>query len=426
MGLENIFSQENIQKYSDACIDLALSMADVKNNSFNFDTLVIPSRGAFPFFLGMTYALDKMQGMGEEISSFYKKLSIQPMLKPLMPKNCRLSTEHVDGGVNVLLIPFTADLSIKDRNDSTEVDDKRTTLYTGKTREYWARVTAAFFKDTSERMVDPYFRVFNEIVLQELEDRKEVSSSYENFPAINNFAMIDTVISGRASNEILRSFDIMAKERYDAASPDPDAIRPYAFLIVDDDGKKLKTPFKRFLQDRTKADFTKMLPIPNIVSEDTGSSLLGVSAVVYPSLMEISENFIYNGREFFVGAGSWHIQDSGDNLFHFNQFMDLIYSGVDSSLASEGSPVKEAFVRKRENYLKFAENIGLLGIEDTSLGCSNYLQSLNSNLGDSYLTGSNVLHVNFKEKLTRKIGRNICSFPGVSCRKDDLTTRFSK
>jgi len=262
--------------------------------------------------------------------------------------------------------------------------------------------------------MNPYFRTFTESVLQKVEHRRGVALNYLRFPKIQNFAMIDTVISGRAANEILRAFDAIAGERCYASNPNPDAVKPYAFLIVDEDGKKLWPQFKRYLDERPKS-LTERLPIPKIVSEDTGSSLLGVSAVVYPSLMEQSESFRYKGIEFFVGAGSWHIKDYGNNLFHFKQFMNMIYSGIDALSSAQDSPEKARFAKTRQDYLDLAENIGLLDLEDNDIACNQCLRTLSSNLDQTYLTNSNVFHVKFKPELTRKLGYEICNFPGVTC-----------
>jgi len=413
MTLEDIFSEENLLAYSEACVTLAQDLAKVRTTKFSLDTLVIPSRGAVPFFLGMTHALEKLVPFGDDIKSTYESIAIQPMLEPLMPSDTQISTNTDKKPLRVLMIPFTADLNIP-KFDPEEQNEE----YTEKTRQYWARVTHAFFSSPSLRKANPYFRTFTDIILRDLENRGRTAEIYERFPKINRFAMIDTVISGRASNDILGAFDDIAQEEYRAGGSAASDVPPFAFLIVDDKGQKLAKHrgFQSYLHRKKDHGLAELYPIPNIVSEDNNSALLGVSATVYPSLMKISKSMEYNGREFFVGAGSWHVNEKSEQFKHFTQFMGLVYSGIDVissqyGLESEGSEeILEEFRDKRTKYIADAEKHDVINMDEISAASDLNLYNLNREAVPIYETASHVIHVPINPNQTRNLCAKICNY----------------
>ena len=414
--IDDIFSEENMLKYADACIDLAVDVPQFRSNSQEpFDTLVIPSRGAVPFFLGMVYALGQLRDIGPEYHDFIENVGVQEMLAPLIPESSPIS-RTVDGKkVRVLLSPFTADLNIE-KYDKRELS----TEYTKKTREYWARVTASFFKPLEERTKDPYFRSFTEVILKEIERRGYVAENYARFPQITNFAMIDTIISGRAATEILQAFDAIARET------ENDSFNPHSFLVIDESGRKLRPVFSRYLNiKRARGQIREMYEVPRIVSEDEGASLLGVSAVVYPSVMKESKLLSIGGKEFFVGAGSWRLGSDlgeGENMYklNFDKFMGLVYAAIDTQFASQyglGEPKfnLDRFRHIRKEVAKYLADKKVLTINDPNT------EVLNLNprytVVEPYETGSHVVHIPFDASSTEQLLSRICSSPGVFCHR---------
>jgi hypothetical protein len=428
MSLEIIFSQANMQAYSGACYKMATKMADIRKKDFPFDTLVIPSRGAFPFFLGMTHAFRKLQNVDDNIKAIYQSMAIQPMLEPLMPADSGISSDIHKKDLRVLLIPFTADLNIP-KFDSEESNEE----YTEKTRDYWARVTHSFFKEPSMRVHNPYFKTFTDIILRNIEGRSRAAEIYEEFPKIKKFAMIDTVISGRASNDILGAFDHIQAEQKDAGARGYEDIPPFAFLIVDDDGKKLQKHqgFNAYLQERKNGKTepvmipprAQLYPIPRIVSEDENSSLLGVSASIYPSLMKASKSMEYNGREFFVGAGSWHVNPESQQFAHFLRFMDLVYSGIDVSASefdfdeAHTKRLQGEFEEKRQDFVKATESSGVMQLREYDIASDKRLTTLNKGAVPIYETRSHVLHVPFNQRLDKSLCAQICNYDYVHCKQ---------
>jgi hypothetical protein len=421
MSLDNIFSNNNMLSYSEACVNMALDMADTRKQRFDFDTLVIPSRGAFPFFLGMVHAFKRLQNADDNIKTIYEAMAIQPMLEPLMPRDTSVSSDVHKKSLRVLLIPFTADLNIP-RFDAEESNEE----YTEKTREYWARVTHSFFKEPQFRAKNPYFKTFVDIILRDVEGREKTAEIYETFPKIKKFAMIDTVISGRASNDILGAFDDLAIEDCQDGGSSSSDVPPFAFLIVDENGNKLEKHkgFNAYLQGRKDRRMANLYPIPKIVSEDKNSALLGVSATIYPSLMRASKCVEYHNREFFIGAGSWHVNPESVQFKHFLKFMDLVYSGIDVHASQySGDEVakdclNEKFEAKRLEFINATEDSGAIELSEYDIAADHRLDVLGKGAVPPYETRSHVIHVPFNQRFDKNLITKVCNYDSVTCKKN--------
>lgn len=409
-SIDKIFSEDNMLAYAGACLDLAVAIPD-KSKSEGFDTLVIPSRGALPMFLGMAYSLQDMGMISQDHKDFTDNLGIQPVLEPLMPEQPKISTDTAGKQVKVLLAPFTADLNIE-RFDKSQDN----TTYTTKTRTYWANVMASLFKDRSARAKDPYFGSFTDVILRDIEGRGNIAEMYENFPQVNKFSMIDTVISGRASNDILKSFDAIAHK-----NENPN-YKPTAFLIVDENGKKLNPNFGAYLKRKRATGDVEMIYVPRIVSEDEGASLLGISAFVYPSVMRSSQDLTLDGEEFFVGAGSWRLAtelNSGSVYeANFKKFMNLVYRAVDAKYAKDyvghSDDELEKFRVERENFVKHAEDTKILRIHEDGAGLIKYCPRKLYTVTNPYETGSHVAHMPFDDASTDRAVMKLRSLEGVN------------
>ncbi len=422
MSLDEVFSEQNMFAYSQACVNLAIDLAETRYKKGYFNTLVIPSRGSLPFFLGTLYAMDKLRGISSEAARFSENVAVQPILTPLLPETIYPNTNLHDAETRVLLIPFTADLNVK-KFDPTLNNDE----FVKKTRQYWAGVTASLFKDSRGRSYDPFFRSFTDIILRRIEDRGRIAEMYEAFPRIDSFSIIDTVISGRACNEILKAFSSLAMYSYIEKSGLSESLVPHAFLIIDENGRKLdnNVKYSQYLRERQTISnlYTFLYPIPKIVSEDTNSSLLGVSAKVYPSIMRESQRRVLDRRDmpFFLGAGSWFIDPEGPNRKHFGVFMGLVYAGIDAALADffyRGEALdianRERFRQRRLSFIKYAKDQQINRCLDFNLHKDN--GKTNSGEIRPYQTHSSVLHVPLDENQTREIINEVCSLPGLHCK----------
>ena len=412
MSLERIFSERNVLDYSTACLELGVKMPEVRD-SFDFDTLVVPSRGAVPFFLGACYSLNKLKKFGGEHEEFYEGLGVQKILSSLLPESLKVSSNINASKTKVIIVPFTADLNIG-KFDPKENNDE----YVKKTRNYWANVTASFFKENGERERDPYFRSFADFILKDLEKREDVALEYKNFPKIRRFSMIDTVISGRASNDILQAFDGLAQKLGN------DNLMPYGFLIVDEDGGKLRPYYNQYLMRKRLQGQLDIRKIPRIFSEDEGASLLGVASVVYPSVMRGSKMLRKGGEEFFVGAGSWHpgYKISEKHSDSFGKFMRMIYNGVDYVFAreyevdeSKAERIRERFLDSKAEFLDHrARNIKAFCLGE-SVGLDIFpIRTERYSPKGVYETKSHVVHTPFDELSEKKAIQRLREITGAS------------
>jgi len=176
--------------------------------------------------------------------------------------------------------------------------------------------------------------------------------------------IIDTVISGRASWTIL---DELEKSGRFISSGQ---INPV--LVVDEDGKKLKKPFRRFV-DQRPADSIK---VSRILTEDRGAAFEGVAAFVYPGLI------VKFGEEHGIYPlfGSWHDVPSFCReryLGILNKFFDVInsiISGESEEIVSEkrnifcGELVKSGVLKEEESlsWEKFGIKFPIDSIRETS------------------------------------------------------------
>ena len=267
-----------------------------------------------------------------------------------------------------------------------------------------------------KRINNPYFSSFTNVILRKVEKRPKLAEYYERFPEIKRFAIIDTVISGRASTDILSSFDNISKEEN---NPD---IQPASFLIIDENGAKLKRLFSQYLNRKKIAGKVSMIKTARIVSEDEGSSLLGVLATIYPSIMWASKNLETSGDEFFVGAGSWRLSPhtSLERIYrhNFDSFMQLVYRAIDtrfSFLYSQDKGFSESYNVFSETCKDFVQ----LGIQNNILDKGKLdedaikLRYRDIQITGPYQTSSGVLHVPFTKEFTQQVFNELRSLQGV-------------
>ncbi len=424
MTLENLeaaFSESKMLSYAGACNQMAMELPEIKSRE-KFDTLIIPSRGAVPFFLGGVHALRHLGGISSEHKSFYDGLEIYQTLESLLPPSYARFGDEPKDKTNVLLVPFTADLNVE-RYDSTQSNDE----YTEKTRQYWARFTAALFKEGNARLNDSHFRSFVDIVLREIERRETLAKFYEAFPRINCFAMIDTVISGRASNDILKAFDGLARETGNKN-------QPYAFLVVDENGRRLRPSFEAYLRQKERLGKVKICNVESIVSEDKGAALLGVCAAMYPSIMKASKSFEWKAGDFFMGAGSWHLSGSLSSVRQYSQtferFMEVVYRGIDYLYARdfEGNSAnaeayRKEFESRRTSLINFLYEEGILAHSDADVS----VLHLNPNYVPKapYETRAHVVHIPFSSVCSDNLVSNWASRTRLIWHKKTLLIKVS-
>jgi len=389
MSLKTELSDENVYSYADSCINLAVDMPAKK-----VDTIIIPSRGAVPVFLGMIEALNLFAKDDANSKKFLDNLRIGKLVKKYLPHTIGLSIDNylLDWGhehVDVLFLPFTADLNMEEYSKSANSD-----YYANNMRRFWPKVISALSKGQKERVKDPYLNFVN-FINTELEERPELGNELfaSKWIEKKNFAIIDTVISGRAYSTILEGFK------------DLKVGTPSSFLIVDENGRKLKEKYSVKLGLRKANECQVAIEVPEnkisayyinrIFSEDRGSALEGLVGVVYPSLMvhaekdpEIKKNF---GT---LACGSWYsIPEGFPHKEAFDYFNAMLKAAI--MIKCGDKDYLKSMEENREKFVDVVSTNHLLepGSKE-SINCLEYKKYSPTKV---YETGSHVLHVCFSD-----------------------------
>lgn len=403
------FTDDNLISYAKACREIAWDMP-----RYDFDTLLIPSRGAVPIFIGITYAL---KYLGKE-NKVHKDL-LDRMTAPLTIRKGIIPLARdrpiTENDINILPYPLTADISI-DRYEKRASND----FYSEEIRKSNVKVIKNFFKEPHERIKDPHFKFFSD-VLNKIENRGDLASDYaDNYPKIKNLAMIDTVISGRAVATILNALG-------------EEGIYPQTFLVVDNSGEKVRKDFQdqlgykkddktdehflyqkrlgRTVKTEINIDRRKIKPydVNRIMTEDTGCALQGVSATLYPSLIVEGSRKLFPQLKSGVAAGSWYAIPKERNhkkiLYHFLQTLKAAvnFECADHFRESFESVIERERVleNKRKTLVELLDKIELPEINEDNL-CTYYPHYNISNIekGGVYESGAQVLHIAFTKNFT--------------------------
>lgn len=399
MALEDEFSKENIESYAEACINLAMDMPNHK-----FDTLLIPSRGAVPVFLGTLYALKYLGECDEPCKAFADRLTAPYIIrKAVIPGKERQDAKGEK--IGVIPFPFTADLNLS-RYKPTASND----TFKAFTRQYHSKVLRSFLKEPEERVEDPYFKIFTKL-LSDIENRGDLAKSYALYPKIKNLAMIDTAISGQAIYTILEALG-------------EEGISPEAFVILDENGEKLKSPYKerigynifdkdsKFVYERRGSKNVKIplnidrrkinfYPMKRIVTEDQGCALQGVAAAVYPSI--IVEGLSRLAEKVFpLGAGTWYpLTSEKKHRQIFYKFINTLKLGIKKNFCNsqEKQPLEDMFELKRKGLINLLQETNLEDIDKDNL--KHYYPNYNlDTIQDVYESGAKVMHICFNKDFT--------------------------
>jgi len=374
----NEFTLENFKSYAHVCSEIALDMPDK-----DFDTLLLPSRGAMPVFMGALYALDKIEDPKAE--DFLNRLHAPKLIQDYA-KIKGITTGKKENEINVLLCPFTADLNMEQYREDVE-----SSKFVDEMRDYWAEVISGFTKGKKERKKNQQLQFYLNL-LENVENRKELAEEYGNYPRVEKIAMIDTVISGRASSTILKSF----KKR---------EIEPYSFLVVDKNGERLKYPYSNDLLQAQNIGMAKKYNMNRLLTEDEGAHLEGIVAAVYPSLMFKGSNSISETEEFYpvgfkpFGAGSWHLPKEGSDCKRtYELFLNTLKKSVEDCWESSSKTRSEMQESIDSLCIKLKEHA-----KNPEHETSESLNYVKQHANKIYVTGSGVVHICFSDNYNHAI-----------------------
>lgn len=367
--LEGEFSPENIRAYGRMCADVAIDLIERTEEKPN-STILLPSRGAVPIFLGAVLAMREEETVRGFSPDFLGRVVFPPFdcCKQL---NGGVKPDKDKPPIQVLLFPFTADVNFHDEVLTTEI--------VGDMRRFCVRAVNAFYDEPDQR-TSPEFTSFLRF-LEVVEKRQALADYYRRFPRVDNLILIDTVISGRASATILDAFSQLGRH--------PDTI-----LIIDADGQKLKREFKRSLFKPG----VERIRVPRIITEDRGAALEGVAAVVYPTLIHPPEPAanIYGQ---FISAGSWwdvpeRVREPYNKAFR--QLLDLITEGI----RGESDDLLRAKARKFLETLKRGKILS----RDPKLSAKDFTPFSATKVEE---TSARVIQISFSPQVTQDLLRQI-------------------
>nr|MBI5455714.1 hypothetical protein [Candidatus Levybacteria bacterium] len=282
------FTEAEIEAYRDGCEEVALKLSDAVGNILKAGkkpTILIPSRGAVPIFLNALDYLRKEHDpipLADSNKSYFYPDKIFQYLAPEVTKPGN-PTDEPQEHVDVVLFPFTADVSVIDidKNVSQVLDQKQLNENAEKLAEQLRRSCAAsivnlLYGDHSSldlkwhyfllgKLNPSVFSTFGSSA-QEIIDNLE---SVEPDPD-REIILIDTVLSGRAVSNISQAF-------HDLGHP----VTP--ILAVDSKDGRLKSRYASIIRRNVNMDYIRdvdeqFTKFP-LITEDRGPALLGVSAL---------------------------------------------------------------------------------------------------------------------------------------------------
>jgi len=314
-------SLDNLEAYIGGCEEIAVRLHDTIQKVLEQGkrpVILIPSRGAVPIYLLVRRFLNEVEGedcclSDRNIHNFPE--GIFSYLEGKKPKK----NEEGPGKVDVVLFPFTADVSIEPKGDERLAQLLRNSC----ARSVLEIVAGADFKSYDFAW---YEFLMNKLSLNERETLlkpKSITTSLENYPKSEDpqIILIDTVISGRAANDITEAFVSVG--------------HPVIPLLAVDSTKGGK-----FSRGR-KAEIERTIPLEYwhekghfvdfpLLTEDKGAALLGVVALNIRNFNEESFFHQVNKRfrtSFTPQSCIWTLppRDRERFLLNFRRFLETTW-----------------------------------------------------------------------------------------------------
>ncbi len=374
------FSVENFLSLAQGCVLTAHRLTELYENK-DVDSLIIPSRGAYPIFRGVFDALK-----GSELEEI---LSVPSFMK--------VEGSSEEGEFPVVPVPLTADVYIP--KEKLRRYGKSLDQVVDEIRDSGSYLISLLFKDGKERKEDKCFKAF-ELLLEEVEGRKEIANYYRQLRPLKKPVILDTLISGRAFYTILQSLD-----KYGVKLGQ----NLHGIGIVDLEGAKLKREYKGWLKQQEAKGNVTLIPVKRIMSEDRGASLLGIVGCIYPNLfLEASK-----AMECPICAVTWHVLPDGENsrsrevrerVKKYNQAFKLYMKCLESAVGYVmGRTELDPLESSRKKLIALLNEHKLLVPEEKpepSLFTKLRVKGI-------YETGAHVIHLEFDPNLIRMFIRNL-------------------
>lgn len=326
---EKKFSEEAIEQYIEGCSEVALALHSITENireSGKKPVILIPSRGAVPIFLNARESLKRLDNdhflVDPRRVGYYPRKIFEFLSQNRI--DIDKNGESIDKNpqtaeADIILYPFTADVS----TEQQEVEWLARKLRESCTRAFYDVVfkTGQYKEDLSwyyflmsKLQKDP-----NEAQGLNPESIIEELRSY-NSAENSQIVLIDTVVSGRASEDIVSGFASIGH-------------KVVPILAVDSRSGGHFQPAKKAAIERAMSweylrGQSPFIEFP-LITEDKGAALLGVSAVNFSNFNEpgffrqIDPRF---RSDFLPQSCVWMLPPTSERALYsqtFNSFMDL-------------------------------------------------------------------------------------------------------
>lgn len=254
---DNIINVGNIISYADASSKLNEYLRVLFLEGY--DSIVIPSRGAMPFFRAAKSAW-MVEALSQKSAEARFDHKVDIMMSPI----------HA-----CTILPFSADPGDGSQNSKG-------------IRSYWSKVLAALVRRDGG---DPYLAFYSRLVNNLL--GKELSATLPRDLPNKKFIFIDTVVSGRAICEIVECLENEGLEDF------------YLILLVDENGAKIDSVFRRKIDQYVSYGRCALIEVPSLWTEDQGPAVSGVWSTVYPEIQQkLMNEFSWASNAY--GAGTFY------------------------------------------------------------------------------------------------------------------------
>ncbi|MDH4652388.1 hypothetical protein [Pseudomonas sp. BN606] len=254
---------DHMHSFAWACIKLYETLVDLESRGFG--TLVIPSRGTFPFT--------------KNLFEIHQKWALKHTEKSKILHG--LSTPFKNSEIT---LPFTADSKLIDSIPSDPISKQ--------IRNFWVKVLKAWLQGDLTAPELLYYQYIQEDIFG-----VGVSRNASIKKPSTRFVFVDTVVSGRAVTEI------------DQSMREHGLTDSHYILIVDEGGSSISPRYKRIIDSWVNEGRATIIPVENLFTEDRGPGLTGSWCLVAPQLMEAGTELLpgFAGAQ-VVGAAAGFIR----------------------------------------------------------------------------------------------------------------------
>lgn len=372
--LLELITPDSVLSYANACIQVRQLLLDLEKE--NYKRIVIPSRGAYPFYNGALQS-HHISTVGRERVAIYHKFQR-------------------------LLLPYTADWG----NDAIGDID----ISSRQVRKFWTKILADFlFKDKS--MFTTYYQELVGLIGErytvntgDLLPRENGKINDDN----KKFIFIDTAISGRAICEIIDSFHECNLEEFQI------------ILIVDKNGEDIRKEYRDKINMEIALGRLFEIKVDKIFTEDASPIMTnGFASVVFPSLMEHSFHEIPSfSNEGFIGAGMWfvdsasHLRDTNKNLNGARGIIaHSIFNGITQLQSHDSKYFEEQISNDVHRAIDWLSDFNVFDKESTKSLLYNRLRNRGIEMNENVdVSSSHVIRIDISEKereeFIKKVKRN--------------------